>query len=284
MRCLGFKMELDCPAGRYVCARRPETMTLRTRLLSFTIALSSPGLFVGCLFYGNEWCDEQLDDCPSRNDLGSARAEDTKGSGGSGAIESDVTGTGGQSVDIEDPDWDSSSGGSASGGQSSGGAPSAGGSPGSGGKSGDDVERLALRENLFINEVYLTSGSGFVELYNSSEEAIPLDGFSIASGTGSAESPCSLGGATIPAGGFLIAQRSDADCLGGTHCVVSCEFELNEISEVYLLDSHPAAPGIVREQSVEDAAPVLIGRSYQARTDGGNVWNDFVLSPGESNE
>ncbi len=116
---------------------------------------------------------------------------------------------------------------------------------------------------LFINEVEVNGNPDWIELYNSSDEAINIDRFSIYD-DGGVEAPVVLGSNVVPANGYLALERNATG---------SFTFGLSSSGEsLVLLDGDGALIDNV-------AIPAVAGGVTYGRTvDGGSSWSTQVPS------
>lgn len=159
------------------------------------------------------------------------------------------------------------------------------GSDSSGGGGGTAPELPQLRRDLHLNELYHGPG-GYVELYNSSNGEVSLEGVGVATAPQGQSQPdyatvCDLSSArSLIPNGFLVAQVGTS-CLIG-ECFLGCVFEFGEGATIFLLKLSEGSWQTVDAQQYSSPLPVG-GTSLQASPDGSSNFSEAAPTPGTSN-
>jgi hypothetical protein len=206
---------------------------------------------------------------------------DTISSGGRTLGGGGEPGVGGQLIDAVGGD-DGSGGENAGGGSDSGGdSPGGGGAPAGGDTGAGGFPGGSTR--LVINEMRLNP-SGFVEIYNASNQTLDLTHFAVTTGTDEPNwaAACVLSGSLAPAG--CLEVTSGSACRGQTSCIKDCTWTLSVGDRAYVLYAEQQTfDQIIDDRTYPSNVTVAIGQSYSATSDGSSTFAPREQSPGLTN-
>lgn len=283
----------------------PPRVPRRRTSLSFPALVAAGVWCSGCVFFENQYACFRDPTCSSAETAFTGDGDSMSGAPGTGGRspdsgdgdgDGDATASGGKMLGGggvhgaggRRPDSaggygsdDASGGQDASGGDDSGGTSSGGGGSPAGGETGAGGAGGSTR--LVINEMRLNP-SGFIEIYNASNQTLDLTHFAVTTGTDDPNwaSACVLSGTLAP--GACLEVTSGSECRGQAICIKDCAWTLSAGDRAYVLYAEEQTfDEVLDDRSYPTNVTIAIGQSYSATTDGSSTFAPRDQSPGTTN-
>jgi len=126
---------------------------------------------------------------------------------------------------------------------------------------------------IFLNELVSTGSPDYIELYNSSKDAVDISGYTISDGSADFVIPS---GISVEGKGYLVLLADDAGKVDNEG--IHTNFKISSKGEpIKLVDKE----GFLVDQI--DLPPMDPGTAYGRITDGGPEWGIITPSPGKAN-